>query len=270
MMNQAEMHKRQVVSKFKLNEEMKTNFFMAYSHFLKKLCEYSYCQIEDDNNFKLKGKEEEEVNKESVKEDLLAICDGDVLEEFEDKLLNEMMLNNIRLKLINLQHVLEGRRKEVDLIADLLPNEIKLIDMSFSIGDTLRTVNTQTDSSESDIISIKKGHLKNNSSFSVIVQMLLQVKSPLTLDMYHEDLDCHLISDLDSEPTEAMKAFLQSRSEVHFVLFEGLLRQNKNLISDYKSTQKAIKTMLRQLNASESIDVEQWKIKDIDLSLCNK
>jgi hypothetical protein len=57
---------------------------------------------------------------------------------------------------------------------------------------------------------------------------MLQIKSPLSLDIYNSDQDEYLLQNDDGPVSEDMKAYLGKEYEVHSVLFEGNLGQFDN------------------------------------------
>lgn len=173
--------------------------------------------------------------------------------------------------MIDLQHVLQGRQCTKIEEAASLPYSIDLLDMSFLIGDSSNQFGQKNDST--NLINIKQSKdlaQEKKDDVPINVQLLLQIKSPLTLDIYHEDLDQYLICDVDPQPTDAMKTYLGNQQEVHTVLFQGLLRNQSISVKDMMKTQNLMKNVLKNLNQGKSIDVQEWKITDIDLSLSNR
>lgn len=81
---------------------MKLNFFQAYQYFLQSLSELSKSEIASDaffdSGFTLRlPKDESSAQLEDVREELLQICEGQLIEEIEDSLISTMAQNQCEL-----------------------------------------------------------------------------------------------------------------------------------------------------------------------------
>ena len=146
-MNQDKFQSNSVkTEKFKLDSDMKLNFFRAYSHFMEGLSEYSQSKAEessffDTHGFTLAKKNEKTIQEaDAIRSDLLAISETNLIEELEDSLINDMAQDQCHLELINLAELKETLMSDeehdvTDLPDEIIPpHEINLLDIRFTMG----------------------------------------------------------------------------------------------------------------------------------------
>ena len=189
------------------------------------------------------------------------LCEPTFVDELEDSLLTNLLQDECELRLLDLQVPTQNSVLSDDL-------NVNLLDLRFTMGshiDREKNISEQIQPFKLTPDGLVQANLSKipmkYTSFPLTVQLLLEVRSSLALDIYDSENDLHLIRD------DLPEAYVKQGFERHCVLFEGLLGSFDNQVSSLLRMKQHLSRVVSQLSKGEAFNVHEWKISDVDKHL---